>query len=99
MSLLPLARISKLLVVNYMPNTLVGSIDVNISKLIKLKGNFALPRKPSHPRGLLGGTPPKKGSHYFAKIRKCANYASTPKPQANSGGAQATKRERRASQR
>jgi hypothetical protein len=67
MSLLPLARISKLLVVNYMPNTLVGSIDVNISKLIKLKGNFTLPRKPSHPRGLLGGTLPPKRVPLFRK--------------------------------
>jgi hypothetical protein len=56
--LLPLARISKFFVVNYMPNTPVGSLNVNISKLIKLKGNLAFPRKPSHPRGLLRGAPP-----------------------------------------
>jgi hypothetical protein len=67
MSLLPLARISKLFVVNYMPNTPVGSIDVNISKLIKLKGNLALPRKPSHPRGLLRGHPPRKNGPIFRK--------------------------------
>jgi hypothetical protein len=78
-SLLPLARISKLFVVNYMPNTPVGSLDVNISKLIKLKGNSAFPRKPSHPRGLLRGAspPPEKTVPFFAKIRKFANYAST----------------------
>jgi hypothetical protein len=55
-SLLPLARISKFFVVNYMPNTPVGSIDVNTSKLMKLKGNLAFPKKPSHPRGLLRGS-------------------------------------------
>jgi hypothetical protein len=99
-SLLPLARISKLFVVNYMPNTPVGSMDVNISKLIKLKGNLALHRKPSHPRGLLrGAPPPQKWPHFFAKIRKYANYASTPKPQANLGGVRVTKWERRASRR
>jgi hypothetical protein len=42
-SLLPLARISKLFVVNYRPNTPVGSLDVNISKLIKLKGTWLSP--------------------------------------------------------
>jgi hypothetical protein len=67
MSLLPLARISKFFVVNYIPNTLVGSINVDNSKLIKLKGNLAFPRKPSHPRGLLRGASPPKWSHFFAK--------------------------------
>jgi hypothetical protein len=51
-----------------MPNTPVGSLDVNISELIKLKGNLAFPRKLSHPRGLLRGAfPPKKWSYFFAK--------------------------------
>jgi hypothetical protein len=79
-SLLPLARISKFFVVNCMPNTLVGSINVNNSKLIKLKGNLAFLRKPSHPRGLLrGASPPKKWSHFFAKnsTRKRAKYVLT----------------------
>jgi hypothetical protein len=78
-SLLSLARISKFFVVNYKPNTPVGSTNVNNSKLIKLKGNLAFPRKPSHPRGLLRGAspPPKKWSHFFAKIRKRAKYDST----------------------
>jgi hypothetical protein len=67
-SLLPLARISKLFVVNYMPNTPVGSLDVNISKLIKLKGNLALPRKPSHPLGATtGGIPHEKMVPFFRK--------------------------------
>jgi hypothetical protein len=67
--LLPLARISKLFVVNYIPNTPVGSINVNISKSIKLKGNLAFPRKPSHPRGLLRGAspPPEKTVPFFCK--------------------------------
>jgi hypothetical protein len=78
-SLLPLARISKFFVVNYMPNTPVGSTNVNNSKLIKLKGNLAFPRKPSHPRGLLrGASPPKKNGPIFSqKIRKRAKYDST----------------------
>jgi hypothetical protein len=65
-----LSEVSKLFVVNYMPNTPVGSLDVNTSKLIKLKGNLALPRKPSHPRGLLRGAsppPPEKWPHFFRK--------------------------------
>jgi hypothetical protein len=69
-SLLPLARVSKLFVVNYVPNTPVGSVDVNISKLTKLKGNLAFPIKPSHPRGLLRGAsppPPEKMVPFFAK--------------------------------
>jgi hypothetical protein len=79
MSLLPLARISKFFVENYKPNTPVGSLDANISKLIKLTGNLTLPKEPNHPRGLLRGHPPplRKWSHFFAKIRKFANYAST----------------------
>jgi hypothetical protein len=67
-SLLPLARIFKLFAVNYAPNTPVGSIDVNINKLIKSKGNLALPRKPSHPRGLLrGASPLPKNGPIFRK--------------------------------
>jgi hypothetical protein len=61
-----------------MSNTPVGSLDVNISKLINLKGNLDFLIKPSHPRGLLrGASPRKKLSHFFAKIHKFANYAST----------------------
>jgi hypothetical protein len=62
-----------------MPNTLVGSLDVKISKLIKLKGNLAFPRKPSHPRGLLRGAspPPKNGPIFSQKFAKHAKYDST----------------------
>jgi hypothetical protein len=66
-SLLPLAKIYKFFVVNYMPNTPVGSLDVKISKSIKLKGNLAFPRKPSHPRGLLRGASPPKMVPLFRK--------------------------------
>jgi hypothetical protein len=77
-SLLPLARISKLFAVNYMPNTPVGSLDVNINKLIKLKDNLAFPRKPSHPRGLLrGASPPIQWSHFSQKF---ASLPTTPQP-------------------
>jgi ribonuclease HI/transposase InsO family protein len=75
----PEARISKFFVVNYMPNTPVGSTNVNNSKLIKLKGNLAFPRKPSHPRGLLrGASPPPKMVPFFHK--KFANALSTIRP-------------------
>jgi hypothetical protein len=99
-SLLPLARISKLFVVNYMPNTPVGSLDVNISKLIKLKGNLAFLRKPSHPRGLLRGAspPPKKWSHFSQKFASSPTTPQ-PKPRASSDRARVAKRERRASRR
>jgi hypothetical protein len=60
-----------------MPNTLVGSINVNNNKLITLKGNLVFPRKPSHPWGYYGGHPPKKWSHFFAKISKRTKYDST----------------------
>jgi hypothetical protein len=61
-----------------MPNTPVGSLDVNINKLIKLKGNLAFPTKPSHPRGLLWGLPPEEMVPFFTKyFCKIANYAST----------------------
>jgi hypothetical protein len=74
-----LARISMFFVVNYTPNTPVGGLDVNISKLIKLKGNLAFPENQVTLGGYHGGhpPPPKEWSHFFAKTRKFANYAST----------------------
>jgi hypothetical protein len=77
-SLLPLARISKFFVVNYMPNTPVGSLNVKTNKSIKLKGNSAFPRKPTCPRGLLRGvSPPQKWSHFSQKF---ASALSTIRP-------------------
>jgi hypothetical protein len=78
-SLLSLAKISMFFVVNHMPNTPVGSTNVNNSKLIKLKGNLAFPRKPSHPRGLLReASPPQKNGPIFSqKFAKRAKYDST----------------------
>jgi hypothetical protein len=67
----------QILFVIYIPNTLVGYTNVNSFELIKSKGNLAFPRKRSHPRGLLRGAPPKKWSHFFAKIRKHTKYDST----------------------
>jgi hypothetical protein len=60
-----------------MPSTPVGSLDVKINKSIKLKGNLAFPRKPSHPWGLLRGASPQKMVPFFAKVRKCTKYDST----------------------
>jgi hypothetical protein len=62
MSLLPLEKDFQVVFVNYIPNTPVGCTDVNSFELIKLKGNLAFHRKPSHPRGLLrGASPPQNG--------------------------------------
>jgi hypothetical protein len=60
--------ISKFFVVNYMPNTPVGSLDVKINKSIKVKGQLGFPRKNQVTlRGYYGGHPPKKWSNFFAK--------------------------------
>jgi hypothetical protein len=71
-SLLPLARISKFFVVNYMSNTPVGSTNVNNSKLIKLKGNLAFPETQVTLGGYCGGHPPpqKNGPIFSQKNRK-----------------------------
>jgi hypothetical protein len=51
-----------------MPNTLVGSLDVNISKLIKLKGNLAFPENQVTLGGYYGGhPPPRKMVLFFRK--------------------------------
>jgi hypothetical protein len=57
----------QILFVIYIPNTLVGYTNVNSFELIKSKGNLAFPRKPSHPRGLLRGAPPKNMVPFFRK--------------------------------
>jgi hypothetical protein len=73
-----LSKDFQVFVVNYMPNTPVGSLDVKISRLIKLKGNLAFPRKPSHPQGLLRGASPQKNGLIFSqKYAKHAKYDST----------------------
>jgi hypothetical protein len=52
---------------------------------------LAFPRKQSHPRGLLRGTPPPQNGPIFRKnlTRKCANYVSTlasSEPRRGAGG-------------
>jgi hypothetical protein len=66
-SLLPLARISKLFVVNYIPNTPVGSTNVNVSKSIKVKGQLGFPQKTKSPSGATtrGSPPPRKNGPIF----------------------------------
>jgi hypothetical protein len=60
--------ISKFFVVNYMPNTPVGSLDVKINKSIKVKGQLGFPRKNQVTlRGYYGGHPPQKMVQFFAK--------------------------------
>jgi hypothetical protein len=54
-------------VVNYTPNTPVGGLDVNISKLIKLKGNLAFPENQVTLGGCYGGHPPPKMVPFFRK--------------------------------
>jgi hypothetical protein len=56
----------------------VGSLGVEISRLIKLKDNLAFPKKPSHPRGLLRGESPQKMVSFFRKNSQ--NTLSTIRP-------------------
>jgi hypothetical protein len=68
-------RISKFFVVNYMSNTPIGSLDVNISKLLKLKATWLSPENQVTLGGYFRGhPPPRKNGPIF---RKFANYAST----------------------
>jgi hypothetical protein len=72
-SLLPLARISKFfVVVNYMPNTPVGSLDVKTNKSIKVKVQLGFPQKTKSPSGATAG-----GTIFSQKVRECAKYDST----------------------
>jgi hypothetical protein len=43
----------------------------------KVKGQLGSPQKTKSPSGATTGASPEKWSHFFAKICKCANYAST----------------------
>jgi hypothetical protein len=62
-----------------MPNTPVGSLNVNINKSIKLKGNLAFPENQVTLGGYYGGHPPlEKMVPFFHKNSQIfANYAST----------------------
>jgi hypothetical protein len=76
-SLLPLARISKFVVVNYMPNTPVGSLDVKTNKSIKVKGQLGFPQKTKSPSRATAGGTPQNGPIFSQKIHKRAKYGST----------------------
>jgi hypothetical protein len=68
----------QVLFVNCVPNTPVGCTNVNLIELIKLKGNLAFPKKPKSPLGAtMGGIPPRKMVHCFAKIREHTKNVST----------------------
>jgi hypothetical protein len=73
-SLLPLARISKPFVVNYVPNTPVGNKNVNSSSSIKRATRLS-PETQVTLGGYYGGIPPKKCSHFFAKNRRALSMA------------------------
>jgi hypothetical protein len=75
-SLLPLARISKSYVVNYVPNTLVGSENVNSSSSIKRATRLS-PETQVTLGGYYGGQPPPppKWSHFFAKNPRALSLA------------------------
>jgi hypothetical protein len=72
-----LKKYFQVLFVNYVPNTPVGCTDINLSELIKLKGNLAFLKKPKSPSGATTGGIPSKWSHFFPKIREHAKYIST----------------------
>jgi hypothetical protein len=78
--LLPLARISKSFVVNYMPNTPVGNKHVNITGSIKRATRLS-PETQVTPGGYYGGhPPPKNGPIFFAKNARALSLAQ-PWPQ------------------
>jgi hypothetical protein len=78
-SLLPLARISKSFVVNYIPNTPVGNENINSSNSIK-KATRLSPENQVTLGGYCGGhPPPKKMVPFFRKNLTCerTKYVST----------------------
>jgi hypothetical protein len=75
-SLLPLARTSKSFVVNYLPNTPVGSDRVNNSNSIKRATRLS-PENQVTLGGYYGGHPPQKMVPFFRKKPTCAKYDST----------------------
>jgi hypothetical protein len=87
-------------VVNYTPNTPVGGLDVNISKLIKLKGNLAFPENQVTLGGYHGGhPPPRKNGPIFSQKLASSPTTPQPKPRARLDRARVAKRERRVSRR
>jgi hypothetical protein len=81
-SLLPLARTSKSFVVNYLPNTPVGSDRVNNNNSIKRATRLS-PENQVTLGGYYGGHPPspKKWSHFFAKNPRALSMIR-PEPRA-----------------
>jgi hypothetical protein len=76
-SLLPLARISKSYVVNYVPNTLVGSENVNITSTIKRATRLS-PETQVTLGGYYGGQPPPpKMVPFFRKKPTRTKFGST----------------------
>jgi hypothetical protein len=69
----------QVLFIIYTPNTPVDCTNVNSIEINKYKGQLGFPLKTKSPSGAtMGGTPPPKWSHFFAKThRKCTKYAST----------------------
>jgi hypothetical protein len=77
MSLLPLAMISKSFVVNYLPNTPVGSERINSSSSINRATRLS-PETQVTLGGYYGGhPPPKKMVPFFRKKPTCAKFGST----------------------
>jgi hypothetical protein len=70
--------ISKFFVVNYMPNTLVGSLYVKTNKSIKVEGQLGFPQKTKSPSGATAGGIPQKMVPFFRK--KFASTLSTILP-------------------
>jgi hypothetical protein len=79
-SLLPLARTSKSFVVNYLPNTPVGSDHVNNSNSIKRATRLS-PENQVTLGGYYGGHPPKKWSHFSQKNPRALSMIR-PEPRA-----------------
>jgi hypothetical protein len=80
-SLLPLARISKSFVVNYMPNTPVGNEHVNITGSIKRATRLS-PETQVTLGGYYGGHPPPQNGPIFSQKNPRALSLAQPWPRA-----------------
>jgi hypothetical protein len=85
----------------YIPNTPLGSKNVNFHRINKAKGRLGFPPKTKSPSGVTAEgipPPPKKWSHFFAK-KIAANVLSTPQPElrANLRGTRVARGQRSAS--